>query len=179
MYTAPRMRGELSATAGKHELIVRVRPSSGQWHVTIDGRELIVDAERVKPGTWSLLVDDRSYLVDIDDSKRGTIVHTFTAETLVHLESAQRKRLAAQVGGRSGGPGGDEVIKAPIAGRLVKYLVAVGDVVEKGQGVAVLEAMKMENEIKAERGGAVLALHSQIERSVETGEKLLTLSHKG
>ena len=57
----------------------------------------------------------------------------------------------------------------------MKVLVAVGDVVEPGQGVAVLEAMKMENEIKADRGGLVKAMHAVAGDSVETQQRLAEL----
>lgn len=169
------MRPELCATVGDREISVEIESSGGHWLVRLDGRELRVDAERIKEGTWSVLVGERSYLVDVAASSRGSVVHTHGAETQIVIESALRKRLAATVGGRSRKEGGDEVVVAPIAGRLVKFLVEAGERVEAGQGVAVLEAMKMENEIKAERGGEVLTLHGEAGGSIETGERLLVL----
>ena len=65
----------------------------------------------------------------------------------------RRSRPLAAAG--SGGGGGDGTIAAPMQGTIVKILVAEGDVVEVGQAVLVLEAMKMENHINAERGGTV------------------------
>jgi biotin carboxyl carrier protein len=58
---------------------------------------------------------------------------------------------------------------------VVTILVAAGDAVEAGQGVAVLEAMKMENEIKADRGGTVAAIHAEAGQSVEANDQLVTL----
>ena len=173
---APPMRGELIASTGNAELTVRVEPDSGQWRVHIDGRELLVDAVRVKGQTWSLIIGGRSYLVDVDDTKSPPVLHTHQAATSILLESAQRKRLAEQIGGAGGGKAKGETIKAPIAGRVVKLLCEVGDVIEPGQGVIVLEAMKMENEIKSERGGVVSAIHVEAAQSVETNGKLLVLS---
>ncbi len=68
-----------------------------------------------------------------------------------------------------------EVIKAPIAGRVVKIQVAVGDLVAPGACVAILEAMKMENEIKSVSGGIVTSIDAAAGDSVDTGSKLLSL----
>jgi biotin carboxyl carrier protein len=169
------MRRELAATASKSELeIVIEATEDGRWRVVVDGRQHEVDAVEVHPGTWSLIVDGRSHIVDLDERKRGTAVLVGATDTLVVLEDARRKRLAEAVK-RDASSGTGETVRAPIAGKLVKLLVAVGDTVEVGQGVAVLEAMKMENEIKAERGGTVKAVHASAGQSVETQEKLLTL----
>jgi biotin carboxyl carrier protein len=59
---------------------------------------------------------------------------------------------------------------------VVKLLVEVGATVAAGEGVAVLEAMKMENEIKADRGGVVSAVHVRPGQSVETQETLVSLA---
>ena len=66
-------------------------------------------------------------------------------------------------------------MRAPIAGKVVKWLCAVGDEVAAGQAIAVLEAMKMENELIAERGGKVDRVLKLVGQSVETGELLAVL----
>ncbi len=169
------MRRELAATASKSELDIVIEAiEDGRWRVLIDGREHDVDAVEVRPGTWSLVIDGRSHVVDLEVRKRGTAMLFGATDTMVVLEDARRKRLGRAVV-RDSSAGSGEVIRAPIAGRLVKLLVVVGDTVEVGQGVAVLEAMKMENEIKAERGGTVRTVHAAAGQSVDTQDKLLTL----
>lgn len=151
---------------------------SGQrmFRVVVGEREYAVDAARIRPGTWSLLIDGRSLIVDLDERRTGTTLCLGRNEYTIDLDDAQRKRLA-QAMTKSGAAGGrGEIVRAPIAGKVVKLLAAEGDEVEVGQSVAVLEAMKMENEIKAERGGQVSALHVAEGQSVETNDKLLTLS---
>ena len=74
-----------------------------------------------------------------------------------------------------GGKSRGEVLKAPIAGRVVKVLVTAGQVVEAGEVLVILEAMKMENEIKCTRGGVVSAIDVADGDSVETGGKLVSL----
>lgn len=169
------MRREFIATTDQGEISIAVEPEGGStWRVTVGGRVQVIDARLVRPGTWSLLVEGRSYLIDIDARASGSALIAGTREMPVELDDARRKQLARAVSGRDVRRG--EVVRAPIAGKVVKTLVAVGDEVHAGQSVAVLEAMKMENEIKAERGGTVATVHAIAGRSVETGEPLLTLS---
>ncbi len=173
------MRQEYAATvgpAGKQDdkNVTAERTDDGRWRVVIDGEEKLVDAVLIRPGTWSLIVDGRSHIVDVDNRKRGTAVLVNATETDIALEDARRKKLA-QLVVRKGDGGTGEVIKAPIAGKLVKVMVAVGDKVEAGQAVAVLEAMKMENEITAERGGTVKAIHAEPGGNIDTHDKLVTL----
>ena len=118
----------------------------------------------------------RSYVVDLDARKRGTVALSQATEAALKVEDAKQRRLAEAVASRGTGTGRGEVITAPIAGKVVKILVAPGDEVEPGQGVAVLEAMKMENEIHSESGGKVEAVHVQPGASVETHDKLITLA---
>jgi len=172
------MRRDLIATIGEEELNLQVESSdNGTWRIVIDGRERVVDASQVRPGTWSLLIGGRSYIVDLDRHKRGTTALSQSAEVGIEIEDAKRKRLARAVAeGRGAAAGKGEEIAAPIAGKVVKLLVSTGDEVAAGQGVIVLEAMKMENEISAERGGSVKEIHVQPGASVETHDPLLTLA---
>ena len=171
------MRREFIATVGSEQRsLVVENGENGSFHVVIDGRPQEVDAAAVGAGTWSLIVDGRSYLIDLDERHSGTVVLTHTSETALLVEDALRKRLAEAVSGRNLGAGTGEVIAAPIAGRVVKLLVVPGDVVSAGQAVAVLEAMKMENEINAERGGEVQTIHVVAGDAVDTRDILVTLA---
>jgi biotin carboxyl carrier protein len=171
------MRRELSATTptGEQELVVE-SIGDGRFAVTLDGTRHEVDALEVRPGSWSLIVGGRAVRVDLDRTKAGGLVASATTGELgLELDDARRKRLAKATAGGRPKPAGEE-LRAPIAGRVVKVLVAVGDVVAAGAGVVVLEAMKMENEIKAERGGTVAALHVSAGQPVDTQALLLVLT---
>ncbi|WP_428262586.1 biotin/lipoyl-containing protein [Haliangium sp.] len=170
------MRREFIITIGDREHEVTVEPDApGTWRVGLGGREQVVDARRVRPGTWSLLIDGASHLVDLDPQKRGTSILNGMVEALAEVEDARQKRLADAVRQAGGATTQGERIRAPIAGKVVKLAVELGDVVEVGQSVVVLEAMKMENEIKAERGGVVEQVHVGAGQSVETQDVLVTL----
>jgi biotin carboxyl carrier protein len=168
------MRKEFAIATGGREVLVAIeRHEDGTLGVELDGVARAVDARQLRPGTWSLVIDGASFTVDLDPRRNGVAASVGDAEALLVVEDAQTKRLrsATQRGPAARG----EEIKAPIAGKLVKLLCAVGDEIAAGQAVAVLEAMKMENEIVAERGGTVSEVARAPGQSVETGERLLVL----
>jgi len=169
------MKRELIVTAEGRErkVIVEGDVESGQVRVTIDGVAKDALARAVRPGTWSLVVDNHQFLVDLD-KRRDAIAATVGASSVtLKVEDALHRRLAtaAHVRERVGG----ETLRAPIAGKVVKVLVAVGDVVAPHTPVIVLEAMKMENEIVSEHGGTVKAIHKQAAQAVDTGDLLIEL----
>jgi biotin carboxyl carrier protein len=95
----------------------------------------------------------------------------------VSLEDEPRALLrekAGQGAERSGHQGSD-VIKAQIPGRVVRLWVSEGDTVEAGQRLLAIEAMKMENEVRAPRAGTVEKIHVAADSSVELGSELLTV----
>lgn len=170
------MKREWCATVGTEDHELTVEPAAdGRWRVVVGGVEQVVDARELRPGSWSLIVDGRSWVVDLDHRKRGTVVLARGTETPIAVEDARRRRLAAAVTREGSGGAGGEVVRAPIAGKVVKVLVEAGAEVQAGQAVAVLEAMKMENEIKASQAGAIKEVHVTAGQSVETNEPLLTI----
>jgi glutaconyl-CoA/methylmalonyl-CoA decarboxylase subunit gamma len=163
------VKRELIVTAEGRERAVTVdRSADGALRVWLDGVEQAVDAVALRPGTWSLILGGRSYVVDLDRRRTGIAASVGTGELMLQVEDALRKRLASAAGGRPAARG--EAIRAPIAGKVVKVLVAVGE------SVLVLEAMKMENEIAAERGGAVTAIHKAAGQAVDTGDLLIEIA---
>ena len=139
----------------------------------IDGVEQLVDATALRSGTWSLIVAGRSYQVDLDRRRAGIAASIGASFVMLQVEDALHKRLARAAGTRQAVHG--EVLCAPIAGKVVKVLVAVGDQVAAGTAVIVLEAMKMENELAAERGGTVSAIHKAAGQAVDTGDLLVEI----
>jgi biotin carboxyl carrier protein len=173
------MKKELLVTgAGREATITVDRAADGTWLVTVDGAPRDVDARLIRPGTWSLMIDGQSYLVDLDPRKKGVAASiaasTVPAEVVLTVEDAQTRRLRESLS--HGAPVRGEEVRAPIAGKVVKILCAVGDEIAAHQPVAVLEAMKMENEIVAERGGTVAEIKKDAGQSVETGELLMVLT---
>jgi biotin carboxyl carrier protein len=170
------VKRELIVTAEGRERAVRVDGPGpdGRFRIAIDGVEQVVDATALRPGSWSLIIAGRSYQVDLD-RRRGAIAASVGAgEVTLRVEDALHRRLASAAGARASARG--ESVRAPIAGKVVKVLVAVGDQVAPGSAVIVLEAMKMENELAAERGGTVSAIHKAAGQAVDTGDLLVELA---
>ena len=169
------MRRELIVTAeGRDRTVVVDGPGpDGRFRISIDGVEQLVDAAALRPGSWSLIIAGRSYQVDLDRRRGGIAASVGAGEVMVQVEDALHRRLASAAGARA--PARGESIRAPIAGKVVKVLVAVGDPVAPGSAVIVLEAMKMENELAAERGGRVSAIHKAAGQAVDTGDLLVEI----
>ena len=172
------MKRELIVTAdGRDRSVVIDGPQSdGTFHVTIDtGAPRVVDGREIRPGTWSLVIEGKSFIVDLDPRRAGIQASVGASEVTLQVEDALHRRLSqAASGGRAAQRG--ESIRAPIAGKVVKVLVAQGDQVAAGAPVIVLEAMKMENELVAERGGTVGAIHKTAGQAVDTGDLLVELT---
>jgi biotin carboxyl carrier protein len=171
------MKRELVAeSSGATRTVVVEANGDGLIQVSIDGVVQQVDARRVRPGCWSVIIEHRAYLVDLEPRRGGTVEFTVgDGHGTVKVEEARARRLALAAK-RERAVASGETVSAPIAGRIVKVHVAIGAVVAAGTSVLVLEAMKMENELIAERGGTVSKLYRQAGDSVDTGEKLIELT---
>ncbi len=170
------MKRELIVTADGTDRTVAIDgpQPDGRFKITLDGAERIVDAKQLRPGTWSLILDGRQFVVDLDRRRAGIAASVGASEALLTVEDALHRRLASAAGTRTQARG--ESIRAPIAGKVVKVLVAVGDQVAAGSPVIVLEAMKMENELIAERGGTVASISKAAGQAVDTGDLLVELT---
>lgn len=118
----------------------------------------------VEPGVYSILVDGASYEVRVDAGQVTVGNRRFDYQV---DDPRQWKRSDDAAGGQ-----GRAAILAPMPGKIVRILAAVGDEVEAGQGIVVVEAMKMQNEMKAPRAGRVVAIQAKENDSVVAGAVL-------
>jgi biotin carboxyl carrier protein len=143
--------------------------------VEANGRPLYVDLEQVGGlPVYSLTLDDMGYVVFVEEGQGRYQVEVQGKVFPVEVVS-QRPRLTVAQADCPSGEGKCMAVSAPLAGRLIDISVGVGDRVDAGQTVAVVEAMKMKMEIKASQAGAVEAVHGSPERDVSQGEKLITI----
>jgi biotin carboxyl carrier protein len=120
-----------------------------------------VDILEVEPGIYSILVEGIVYEARVDG---GTVT------IAGHRHSIERADPRKYIRSGSGSIGhGRDSIKAPMPGKIVRMLVAVGDDVEAGQGIAVVEAMKMQNELKTPHAGKVASIQVRENDTVEAG----------
>jgi biotin carboxyl carrier protein len=164
--------------AGSEREISVEKLDGNRVRVTHGGRARVYEAVRVagsaRASTWSLLPEGggRQQLVDVDGAAPDLTVTVDNQSVPVKLTSAR-----AKVAGRAAPPPktGPSAILSPMPGKVVKVLVAVGDEVKSGQGVVVVEAMKMENELRASRGGTVAEILAREGMSVDAGALLLVI----
>lgn len=160
---------------------VAVERAGDGFAVALDGRPWRVDASRVDAHTLSLILDND---VDREDNERRSGVEV----TVVAGASAGRFTIhvgalpiaVAVNGRRRAGPSdvaaaGPQRIAAPMPGKVVRVFVRPGDVVTARQPLVVVEAMKMENELRASRGGTVAEVHVREGLSVEAGAPLIVI----
>jgi len=104
-----------------------------------------------------------------------TTVDGWVFEVAVEMRSRAELRERAGQGSEVPGHRGSDVVKAQIPGRVVRLWVTEGDTVEAGQRLLAIEAMKMENEVRAPRAGTVESIRVAADSSVELGDELLTV----
>lgn len=121
----------------------------------LDGRSHRILAKRGDDGAWDLHLRGRRYRADAVD---------------------ERTRTLREMTGAAAGPIGPRPVRAPMPGLVVKIEVAVGEAVVAGQGVAIVEAMKMENELKAESAGVVARIHVAPGQAVDKDQILIELA---
>jgi biotin carboxyl carrier protein len=177
---------------------VNVSRVDGRFAVTVDGATWMVDAARVDEHTWSLLVDREGHEGRVSEGRPADaapagfpgVSRSASYEITVDGEpSALRIRVGAvpvtvALGRRRAGrhdvhdDSGSEPqrIVAPMPGKVVRVLVEMGAEVRARQPVVVVEAMKMENEVRASRDGAVLEILAKEGQSVEAGSLLAVLT---
>ena len=161
---------KISAVVGDRVHEVEVDRDDGQFVVTLDGVEHRIDARKLEGDFYSILTKDRSYEVSIERTKDGYRVRRGGDSVRVMMSDPSRRARAA--GFVASGP---EEIVSQMPGRVVRLLVAEGDEVAEGQGVIVVEAMKMENEISSQKGGTVKTIAVTEGQSIEGGARLLVI----
>ena len=148
----------------------RSEEAHSYWRVRIDGRPVEADAIEVSPGTYSILLGGRSHEVRVTPVPDGTLKiqsrdAELGAEVLDPRAWRGRRHGALEAEGR-------QRIAAPMPGKVVRLLVQAGDKVEAGQGLIVVEAMKMQNEIRSPKSGVVERLLAVEGQAVNAGEVL-------
>jgi biotin carboxyl carrier protein len=159
---------------------VEVQRLAAGYRVRVDGRELLVDAVRVQGQTWSLLVRDTSggnpHSVDaivVPQNGNGSVDVYIDG---LRIPVGQRRGLGRRSRGAGASPGaGPQRVTAPMPGKVVRVLVKPGDDVQPRQGLVVVEAMKMENELRASAAGRVRDVFVREGQSVEAGTALVVV----
>jgi biotin carboxyl carrier protein len=139
-----------------------------------DEREAVngtAGAVEVEPGIYSVLLGDKSYEAKITPSGDAWAVDVDGRHFVLEVEDPRSLRRRGGIEGHTG----PQRLASPMPGKVVRVLVEMGAEVEAGQGVAVVEAMKMQNEVKAVRAGRVVSMQAREGATVTAGEVLAVL----
>ena len=167
------------------ERLVEVSPRGSLYTVSIypgaepeEGkapRQLIVDAVHLHGLAVSILSGGKSYACDLEPGTEGKVA--VRVNQSVHaLEMLDERKLRMRKAGGKFSLDGPQRIDAPMPGKIVRVLVKKGDAVAEGQGLVVVEAMKMENELKSPKAGVVSELFAVEGAAVENGAKLAVVT---
>jgi biotin carboxyl carrier protein len=166
---------KLRATIQDVEVDVEIRREAGKLFANVDGREYHLEAHKSPSGVTLLTPDGRVFDCRVEGQPAsGQAVDVFvgTEQYAVTLTDPKRLRGAAPASAHTDGAAR---IVASMPGKVVRVLVAEGALVEAGAGIVVVEAMKMQNELKAPKAGTVAMLNVEIGMTVNGGDVLAVI----
>ena len=149
---------------------VELEREAAQWKISVDGQSLAADAVEVSPGVFSILLDGVSHEVRVASAPGGTLrilsgMEEFSAEVVDSRLWRGRRHGGLEAAGR-------QPVVAPMPGKVVRVLRKAGERIEAGEGILVVEAMKMQNEIRSPKSGVVESMAVQEGQAVNAGEIL-------
>ena len=158
---------EIAVNGKSHKLNLQQR--EGTWICMVDDREIAVDAVAVGPDVLSLIVAGKSF--EIQRERQVGEMWIWLGGMRHNVEASDPKSLRGRKGG-AGTEKGPIKITAPMPGKIVRILVSDASEVDMGQGVIVVEAMKMQNEIKSPKKGTIRKLSAVVGAAVNAGDVL-------
>jgi biotin carboxyl carrier protein len=163
---------KLTVQTGGREQSIEIAAEAPIYRFRLgDGKEREANVEMPEPYVYSVLLDGRVYDARVEETATGLAVlidgHRF------EMEVRDPRRWSRKDASRGGD--GVQTVVAPMPGKVVRVLVAPGDEVSAGQGLLVVEAMKMQNEMKAARAGKILSVTVKEGATVTAGDVLATI----
>jgi biotin carboxyl carrier protein len=142
--------------------------AEGRWSCRLDGRDFEVDAVLARPDVLSLRIGNLAY--EVKSERVANDLHLSVGSTRFAVEVRDPRSLRGRT--RAGDDQGPMKVVAPMPGKIVRLLIHEGDEVETGAGVAVIEAMKMQNEIKSPKRGTLRKVLVREGAAVNAGDVL-------
>jgi len=162
------------AKLGEQSYTVEIEESGKSvYRVSVDGNEFFVDGKKTGRTNYSLIVDSRSFEIEVDNTDDEYRVLVDGRNYRIHLVDERRVRIGSAQSGLE--LKGRQNVSVPMPGKVVAVLVAEGDTVEKGQGLVIVEAMKMENEVRSPILGEVKEIKDKPGDTMKGGAVLLVV----
>jgi biotin carboxyl carrier protein len=160
----------LDSATGKAKHLVELEKNGSAYRVSLDGQPVDADVVLAAPNAVSVILNGSAFEFHIAPARDGS----YTLQTGRHEFQAAVRDPRAWRGKRQGAleAEGRQQIVAPMPGKVIRLLVTAGDEVEAGQGLIVVEAMKMQNEIRSPKKGKVERLHAKEGQPVNAGDVL-------
>ena len=156
----------------EYELAIEELADAGSFEINLGGKKINADLRQAGPASFSVIIGKRSFDLDVIRQGDEFVIASRQGVTRLTLEDA-RRRLMQSRGARE--VSGKAQMRAMMPGRVLSVSVQVGDEVKANQGVLVIEAMKMENELKAPKAGKVVEVKVSAGQTVEKGELLIVI----
>jgi len=153
---------------GKNYRLELERADAG-WRCRLDGREVRVDAVLARPDVLSVLIEGKAY--EIKRERTATDLHLWVGGVRYAAEMRDPRSLRSRKG-VAGDDTGPRKLIAPMPGKVIRILLQERAKVEAGQGILVMEAMKMQNEIKSPRKGTIQRILAAEGANVNAGDVL-------
>jgi biotin carboxyl carrier protein len=155
----------------EQQLEIEELADAGAFAIHLGGKKIGADLRRVGASSFSIVVGTRSFDLDVIRQGEGFVISSRAGVTRLTLEDARRRLMhsgAREVSGKA-------QLRAMMPGRVLSVSVKVGDQVDAQQGVLVIEAMKMENELKSPKAGKVVEVKVAAGQTVEKGALLIVI----
>lgn len=166
---------EIEMNGAKHRLLLEPADEADRFRAVLDDAPCEADARMLRPGILSLLIGNVSYRILFDPRPGAEPASAIVLdEKRISYMVSDPRSLRSRGRGDAAGTGARPVI-APMPGRIVRLLVQAGDAVEAQQGLIVMEAMKMQNELRAPKAGRVARLTALPGTTVQPGEVLAVI----
>jgi biotin carboxyl carrier protein len=160
----------LHLTVNGTEKEVELNADADNFRFRTDNAERMAAVEAAYPSVYSILIDGLSYDARVEHTAEGMVVVIASERFEIAVHDPRRWSPKS-----ASGTQGVATLTSPMPGKVVRVLVVAGDAVEAGQGILVVEAMKMQNELKAPRSGHVISLTAREGATVAAGEALATI----
>ena len=164
---------KLQIEVGGKKRQVELTQAGGRPVWTIDGRRLEADASEVSPGVYSILIDGKAFEVRME--RFATELRATTGGRELRIVIRDEREWRRKRGNTVEAEGRQQVL-APMPGKIVRVLVKTGDEVRAGQGLVVVEAMKMQNEIRTPKSGTIDRVAVVEGQTVTAGEVVAIVS---